>query len=67
MKKPQNNYTTGLKGDEAIEVIAIKDDLVCKLIMTYSQWLNFSKKPKWEYIPYQLNFSQFKIDKTIKI
>lgn len=35
--------------------------------MTISQWQSFKRKPKWQYIPYQLGFSQFALTKTVNL
>ena len=44
-----------------IELIAIRGDEVFKKIMTYEEALNVPKKKGWNYIYYEIGFSQFKL------
>ena len=45
--------------DTKIEVIAIKGDELHKKIMPYSEALQLKKKKGWNYLFYQIGFSQF--------
>ena len=51
-----------LPNDTKIEVVAIKGDQTFLTVMTYGDFLNLDKRKGWVYTPYQIGYSQFKID-----
>lgn len=53
--------TFQLNTDTLIEVIAIKDGKPRKKEMTFAEALKLPKLKGWNYIFYQIGFSQFKI------
>ena len=59
MAKRTKYEPTQLHSDTVIEVIAIKGNEVVKKNTTYGEALKIKKKKGWQYLFYQVGFSQF--------
>ena len=51
-----------LAPETEIEVIAMKNGLYWKQIMTYAEWVKIKKKRGYKYLAYEIGVSQYKLE-----